>query len=172
MKLLTRAAGMVLSVALVLSVSGCGGGYQSHTTTPTPALAITSATPPSGGVGTSYAGSGFSLRASGGAAPYQWSWIATPGSFLPGGLNLSASGLITGALTRALDSLPEKYRTVLILRDIQHLSITETAQVLGLSEANVKTRLCRARLQMRDALAPGFDGAWSRGRTYEKVRPF
>src|SRR6266487_4226609 len=76
------------------------------------------------------------------------------------------------ALTRALDSLPEKYRTILILRDIQHLSITETAQVLGLSEANVKTRLCRARLQMRDALAPGFDGAWSRGRTYEKVRPF
>ena len=76
------------------------------------------------------------------------------------------------ALTRALDSLPAKYRTVLILRDVQHLSITETAQVLGLSEANVKTRLCRARLQMRDALAPGFDGAWRRGRTYEKVRPF
>ena len=76
------------------------------------------------------------------------------------------------ALTKALDSLPEKYRTVLILRDVQHLSIAETAQVLGLSEANVKTRLSRARLQMRDALAPGFDGAWSRGRTYEKVRPF
>ena len=76
------------------------------------------------------------------------------------------------ALTRALDSLPEKYRTVLILRDVQHLTITETAQVLGLSEANVKTRLCRARLQMRDALAPGFDGAWRRGRSYEKVRPF
>jgi RNA polymerase sigma-70 factor, ECF subfamily len=76
------------------------------------------------------------------------------------------------ALTRALNSLPEKYRTVLILRDVQHLSINETAKVLGLSEANVKTRLCRARLQMRDALAPGFDGAWSRGRAYEKVRPF
>jgi RNA polymerase sigma-70 factor (ECF subfamily) len=76
------------------------------------------------------------------------------------------------ALTKALDSLPEKYRTVLILRDVEHLSITETAQVLGLSEANVKTRLCRARLQMRDALAPGLDGVWSRGRTYEKVRPF
>ncbi len=76
------------------------------------------------------------------------------------------------ALTRALDSLPEKYRTILILRDVQHLSITETAQLVGLSEANVKTRLCRARLQMRDALAPGFDGAWARERTYEKVRPF
>ena len=76
------------------------------------------------------------------------------------------------ALQRALDSLPEKYRTVLILRDIQHLSINETAKVLGLSESNVKTRLLRARLQMRDALAPGLDGAWTRGRAYEKVRPF
>jgi RNA polymerase sigma-70 factor (ECF subfamily) len=76
------------------------------------------------------------------------------------------------ALTEALNSLPEKYRTVLILRDMQHFSINETAKVLGLSEANVKTRLCRARLQMRDALAPGFDGGWSRGRAYEKVRPF
>jgi RNA polymerase sigma-70 factor, ECF subfamily len=61
------------------------------------------------------------------------------------------------ALSWALQTLPEKYRTVLVLRDVQHLSIAETAQVLGISEANVKTRLCRARLQMRDALAPGFE---------------
>ena len=55
------------------------------------------------------------------------------------------------ALAKALNSLPEKYRTVLSLRDVQHLSITETAQILGITEANVKTRLSRARLQMRDA---------------------
>ena len=79
---------------------------------------------------------------------------------------------LRNALTKALDSLPEKYRTILILRDVQQLSISETSGILGLSEANVKTRLCRARLQMRDALAPRFDGAWRRGRTYEKVRPF
>ena len=60
------------------------------------------------------------------------------------------------ALRQSLDSLPEKYRAVLILRDVQNLSINETAQVLSLSEANVKTKLCRARLQMRDALAFGF----------------
>src|SRR6478672_3250794 len=72
------------------------------------------------------------------------------------------------ALAKALDSLPEKYRTILILRDVQQLTITETAQVLGLSEANVKTRLCRARLQMRDALANGSIGLWSRGS--EKVQ--
>jgi len=60
---------------------------------------------------------------------------------------------------------------VLILRDIQHLSIEETAQVLGIGKGNVKTRLLRARLQMRDALAPGFDGNWSLGRPeYTKVR--
>jgi RNA polymerase sigma-70 factor, ECF subfamily len=70
---------------------------------------------------------------------------------------------LRNALTKALESLPEKYRTILILRDVNHLSITETAQVLGLSEANVKTRLSRARLQMRDALANGSIGLWGRG---------
>ena len=77
------------------------------------------------------------------------------------------------ALKRAMAVLPQKYREVLVLRDIQHLSIVETAQVLGISEGNVKTRLLRARLQMRDALAPGFDGSWITGREeYEKVRPW
>ncbi len=58
------------------------------------------------------------------------------------------------ALIKALDSLPEKYRTVFVLRDVQQLSIAETVQVLGISEASVKTRLSRARLKMRDALVP------------------
>jgi RNA polymerase sigma-70 factor, ECF subfamily len=65
------------------------------------------------------------------------------------------------ALEKALKSLPEKYRTVLILRDVQHMSIAETAQILGLSEENVKTRTSRARLQMRDLLAPGWGGSWA-----------
>src|SRR5215510_9076440 len=77
------------------------------------------------------------------------------------------------ALKRALAALPEKYREVLILRDIQHLSIEEASQVLGISPGNVKTRLLRARLQMRDALAPGYDGSSVTGREeYEKVRPW
>ena len=75
------------------------------------------------------------------------------------------------ALKRALDSLPQKYREILILRDIQRLSIEDTAEVLGLTPANVKTRLLRARFQMRDALAPGLDGSWAFGRQeYAKVR--
>lgn len=67
------------------------------------------------------------------------------------------------ALKRALDSLPPHYREVLILRDVQHLSIREVAHVLGISSANVKTRLRRARLQMRDFLAPGINGSWALG---------
>jgi len=73
------------------------------------------------------------------------------------------------ALTTALKTLPEKYREILILRDVNHLSITETAQILGLSEANVKTRLSRARLQMRDALASGFSELCG-GRSRETVQ--
>jgi len=76
------------------------------------------------------------------------------------------------ALQKALYALAPKYRQVLICRDIQQMNIAETAKVLGISEANVRTRLLRARLQMRDALAPGFDGSWTRGQGYEKVRPW
>ncbi|HZQ69165.1 MAG TPA: sigma-70 family RNA polymerase sigma factor [Terriglobales bacterium] len=65
------------------------------------------------------------------------------------------------ALKKAILSLSEKYRSVLILRDVQQLSIAETAQLLGISEENVKTRTSRARLQMRDLLAPGWKGAWA-----------
>jgi RNA polymerase sigma-70 factor (ECF subfamily) len=76
------------------------------------------------------------------------------------------------ALSKALASLEPKYRQVLVLRDIQHFSVAETAEALGLSGEAVRTRLHRARLRMRDALAPGFDGAWIRGRGWEKVRPW
>jgi RNA polymerase sigma-70 factor, ECF subfamily len=68
------------------------------------------------------------------------------------------------ALLRALTSLPPKLKIVLVLRDIQSLSTAETAASLNITEATVKTRLLRARLQMRDALAPQFDGRWSRVR--------
>ena len=61
-------------------------------------------------------------------------------------------------LASAMASLDAKYREVLMLRDVQDLSIAETAKILGISEVNVRTRLLRARLQMRDALAPGLGG--------------
>jgi RNA polymerase sigma-70 factor (ECF subfamily) len=77
------------------------------------------------------------------------------------------------ALKRAIASLSLKYREVLILRDVQQLSIEETAQILGITVGSVKTRLLRARLQLRDALAPGIDGSWCTGKPeYHKVRPW
>jgi RNA polymerase sigma-70 factor, ECF subfamily len=77
------------------------------------------------------------------------------------------------ALKRALDSLPLRYREVLVLRDVQDLTTQETAQVLGVSKACIKTRLLRARLQMRDALGPEVDGTWMSGRLeFAKARPF
>jgi len=59
-------------------------------------------------------------------------------------------------LAEALTSLGDIYREVFVLRDMQRLSIDETARTLGISAASVKTRLLRARLMLRDLLA-GFD---------------
>jgi RNA polymerase sigma-70 factor (ECF subfamily) len=74
------------------------------------------------------------------------------------------------ALKNGLNSLAHIYRTVLILRDVLQYSVAEAAESLGVSESVVKTRLFRARMQMRDALAPGYDGAWNQSRTYAKAR--
>jgi RNA polymerase sigma-70 factor, ECF subfamily len=70
----------------------------------------------------------------------------------------------------AINSLSPSYREALVLRDVQHLSIKETSTILGISEPNVKTRLHRARLLLRDRLAPGMDGSWTKGQPYRKAR--
>lgn len=77
------------------------------------------------------------------------------------------------ALQRALASLKPIYREVFVMRDIQNMSIIDTAKTLQITENTVKTRLLRARLQMRDALAPGIDGTWQIGDgSWKKVRPW
>src|SRR5512133_531988 len=55
-------------------------------------------------------------------------------------------------LDDALAQLDEKHRMVFLLRDIEGFSVRETAQALGLTEANTKVRLLRARLQLRETL--------------------
>jgi len=55
-------------------------------------------------------------------------------------------------IEQALSELEEPYRLIFILRDVEGLSIKETAEILGISEANVKVRLLRARLQLREKL--------------------
>ncbi|HEY1463295.1 MAG TPA: sigma-70 family RNA polymerase sigma factor [Terriglobales bacterium] len=75
---------------------------------------------------------------------------------------------IRDALMKALAMLGEKYREVFVLRDMQHLSIDETAKILDISTASVKTRLLRARLMLRDLLSPGFGGGWSSRLSFAK----
>jgi RNA polymerase sigma-70 factor, ECF subfamily len=66
-------------------------------------------------------------------------------------------------LLESLATLGSKYREVFVLRDIQHMSIEEVADALGISRASVKTRLLRARLMLRDLLAPRIaSGGFSR----------
>lgn len=55
-------------------------------------------------------------------------------------------------LARAVDSLKPGFRTVFVLRDIEELSTEETAEALGISVPAVKSRLLRARLQLRERL--------------------
>jgi RNA polymerase sigma-70 factor (ECF subfamily) len=59
---------------------------------------------------------------------------------------------MSAILTRAINSLAPGFRTVFWLRDVEELSTEETAEALNLSIPAVKSRLLRARLQLRDKL--------------------
>ena len=56
----------------------------------------------------------------------------------------------------AITKLPEIYKTVFILRDIEELSIKETSTILGITESNVKIRLKRARIFLKEQLQQFF----------------
>jgi len=62
-------------------------------------------------------------------------------------------------LTAAIEALPEEYRTVVVLRDVEGLPTQEIAQITGLSVANVKVRTHRARLVLRKRLSAYLSGA-------------
>jgi RNA polymerase sigma-70 factor (ECF subfamily) len=57
-------------------------------------------------------------------------------------------------LERAVANLPDIFRTVFVLREIEGMSIESTAEALGIPAATVKTRLLRAKRRLQDALAP------------------
>lgn len=59
-------------------------------------------------------------------------------------------------LEEAIQQLPENYRAVFILRDVEGLSTREVADILGITEGNVKVRLLRARLKLREILSRYF----------------
>jgi len=57
-------------------------------------------------------------------------------------------------ITAAVDELDEKYRVVFLMRDVEGMSIRDTAEALDMSEAAIKSRLHRARLHLRASLLP------------------
>ena len=63
-----------------------------------------------------------------------------------------ANSRLRRSLRRALQSLAPEYREIVFLREVEGLSTKEVATVTGISEANVKTRLHRARLMLREQL--------------------
>lgn len=63
---------------------------------------------------------------------------------------------LSDILKKTIQGLPPGFRTVFVLRDVEGLSTEETAEMLGLSIPAVKSRLLRARLQLRDRLAKYF----------------
>ncbi len=71
---------------------------------------------------------------------------------------------LRGLLDRAIAELDDKYRVVFVLRDIEGMSTEETAEALGLSQSNVKVRLLRARLQLRERLTRELGDASTRVR--------
>ena len=65
-------------------------------------------------------------------------------------------GELKEILQKTIQGLPESFRTVFVLRDVEGLSTEETADALGLSVPAVKSRLLRARLQLRERLTKYF----------------
>jgi RNA polymerase sigma-70 factor (ECF subfamily) len=66
------------------------------------------------------------------------------------------SGELRQHIQAAVDALPELYRTVFLVRDVEGLSTEETAEMLNISVPTVKTRLHRARIALREAIAKYF----------------
>ncbi len=62
-------------------------------------------------------------------------------------------------LEGAVERLPDPFRSVFVLREIEDLSVEETAEALEIPAATVKTRLLRARRRLREDLAPNLKGA-------------
>lgn len=62
----------------------------------------------------------------------------------------SAQAELQALMAEVLEKLEPEFRIILVLRDIEELSTQETAEALGISVPNVKSRLLRARLKLRE----------------------
>jgi RNA polymerase sigma-70 factor (ECF subfamily) len=68
-------------------------------------------------------------------------------------------GEVRKVLERRIDELPEAFRTVFVMREVEEMTARETADALGIPEATVRTRLFRARALLREALDRDMDRA-------------
>jgi RNA polymerase sigma-70 factor (ECF subfamily) len=75
----------------------------------------------------------------------------------PAGATLRAE--IRKVVERRIDELPPAFRAVFIMRDVEEMTVQETAECLGIPPATVRTRLFRARGLLREALARDVDTA-------------
>ncbi|HET7412956.1 MAG TPA: RNA polymerase sigma factor [Pararhizobium sp.] len=82
----------------------------------------------------------------------------------------TARSQIHALLERAVDALPEHFRIVFVLREIEALSTEETAEQLGIRPETVKTRLHRARRLMRTAIEREFSDALSGAFPFDGAR--
>ncbi|HNU09803.1 MAG TPA: RNA polymerase sigma factor [Rubrivivax sp.] len=83
---------------------------------------------------------------------------------------LLARAQVRALLESRIDLLPEMYRTVFMLRAVEELSVEETAQVLDMPEATVRTRFFRARALLREGLASEMDTALSEVFSFDGAR--
>ena len=83
--------------------------------------------------------------------------VADDASESPSGALLRAE--IRRLLERRIDELPVAFRTVFVMREVEDMTVEETAECLSISPATVRTRLFRARARLREALARDFDTA-------------
>lgn len=78
---------------------------------------------------------------------------------------VAADAELSRALRAVLDELPEDYREVIVLRDMEGLTASEAAEAVGLSVEALKSRLHRARLALRESLRPWLDEPQGEGPT-------
>jgi RNA polymerase sigma factor (sigma-70 family) len=77
------------------------------------------------------------------------SWMVDPGELPEDSLERTQLG---NAIQRCLSNLPEEFRAVVVLVDLQGMDYTEAAEVMGKPLGTVKSRLARARLRLRECL--------------------
>src|SRR4030095_13522669 len=83
--------------------------------------------------------------------------LADPNAEAPPAATMRAE--VRRVLERRIDELPVAFRTVFVMREVEDMTVNETAECLGIPPATVRTRLFRARLLLRTALARDVDRA-------------